>query len=70
MAIAALALGVVGVFTIWFLFGIPCAVLAIVLGVLAKDRADHRRGMALAGIWLGVAGLLLFAGLIALELTS
>jgi len=70
MAVAALVLGVLGVFTIWFLLGIPCAVLAIVLGVLAKDRAAHRRGMALAGIWLGVAGLALFAGLIALELAS
>ena len=74
IAIAALVLGIVGLALFCLRYvSIPCGVLAIIFGVIGKNKAKQgapHGGMALAGIILGAISLLLFvlvlAGLAAL----
>lgn len=62
MAIASLVLGIVSTlsfcgFHVGAFLGLPCAILAIVFGFIAKGKANRQegggRGMAIAGIILG-----------------
>lgn len=57
-AIAAMVLGIISIplFCIWYI-SIPCAILAIIFGVLAVKSS--RKGMAIAGIATGATGLVL-----------
>lgn len=58
LAIAAMVLGIVSIvfFCVWYI-SIPCAVLAIIFGILALKST--RRGMAIAGISTGAVGFVL-----------
>ena len=66
---AALVLGIIAVLTSWFGLGALLGIAAIILGALGlgkvKRREASNRGSAIAGIVLGVLGLVLLAGLIA-----
>ncbi|BAM03209.1 DUF4190 domain-containing protein [Phycisphaera mikurensis] len=59
LAIASLALGIVGLVTACFLVGVPIGVVAVVLGVVALFRVGRPgqraggRGLAVAGVVLG-----------------
>ena len=59
MAIAALVLSIVSLvlFCIWFV-SIPCAIVAIVLGIVARGKAGRGeasgKGMATAGMVIGI----------------
>ena len=67
-AVASLILGIAGLvlflvagFGLLFILNLPCSVLAWILGVQAKRKVDRgetteRRGMAQAGIALGIIG--------------
>jgi hypothetical protein len=67
MAVAALALGIVGVVSglvpFFFLVSLPCGVLAFVFGCVSWRRANVRgvpgRGMARTGVVLGVVAVAL-----------
>ena len=72
MAIASLVLGIVSIVTgccIYYL-SIPCAILAIVFGVIVLRKNEGGRGMCIAGIICGAVGILLsilliiFAGIL------
>jgi Domain of unknown function (DUF4190) len=61
-AIAALVLGIVGL----FIFGFIAGVIAIILAVLARKEIDADpslggRGLATAGLVLGIIGVVLWA---------
>lgn len=61
-AIAALVLGIVSIFA----FGFIAGVIAIILGVLARKEIDADpslggRGLATAGLVLGIIGIVLWA---------
>lgn len=64
MAIGALVLGILGTITCLipglFMYGIPMAALALVLGILGRKGAAAKQqptGLATAGIVLGAVGL-------------
>jgi hypothetical protein len=64
LAIAAMVLGIVALVLSCFWFvSIPCAILAVVFGVIGKSRADRGeasgRGMAIAGITCGIVALVI-----------
>ena len=56
-AVASLVLGIVGIVFGFYLVGLPCAVVGLVLGILAKRQ--HAGGIATAGIVLCAVGLAL-----------
>lgn len=58
LAIAAMVLGIVSLvlFCIWYI-SIPCAILAIIFGILSLKST--KRGMAIAGISTGATGFVL-----------
>lgn len=58
LAIAAMVLGIVSLvlFCIWYI-SIPCAILAIIFGILSLKST--KRGMAIAGITTGAIGFVL-----------
>ncbi len=58
LAIAAMVLGIVSIvfFCVWYI-SIPCAILAIIFGILSIKST--RRGMAIAGISTGAVGFVL-----------
>ena len=64
LSIAAMVLGIVSVVLccIWYL-SIPCAILAIVFGIIGKKRDG--RGMAIAGLVLGIIAIALYGLLVA-----
>ena len=70
MAIASMVLGIVSLvlFCIWWL-AIPCAILAVILGVVARGKASRGeaegRGMATAGIICGAVAIMLAVLLLA-----
>ncbi|MGI9456034.1 MAG: DUF4190 domain-containing protein [Aeoliella sp.] len=74
LAIASMVLGIVSLvlFCLWYV-SVPCAIIAVVLGLVArgkvKDGTGGGGGMAMAGIVCGAIAillvLLLFAGLLA-----
>jgi hypothetical protein len=67
MAISSLVLGIVGLLTCGYTFFIA-PVLAVVLGVKARRQirtsGQQGDGMALAGIIMGVIGLVISAGIV------
>ena len=56
MAVASLVLGIISVVLccVWF-FSLPCAIIGLILGIVAKARGTG--GMAVAGLILSVCGL-------------
>lgn len=56
-AVASLVLGIVGLVFGFYLVGLPCAVVGLILGILAKRQ--HAGGIATAGIVLCAVGLAL-----------
>lgn len=70
LGVAALVLGILAILTFFTLVGgVLFGLLAIVLGLVGRGRAKRGEatngGMALAGVILGVLGLLIVAGLFA-----
>lgn len=69
LGVAALVLGILAFFTGVFFVGAALGVAAIVLGVLGRGRAKRGEatngGMALAGIILGVIGILMTVAVVA-----
>ena len=63
LSITSMILGIVAVVLccIWYL-SIPCAILAIIFGIIGKKRDG--RGMAIAGLVLGIIAIALY-GLLA-----
>lgn len=75
MAITALVLGVLALLFCWTVVGgILFGLVAIIVGFIASRRAKRgiarRRGMAVAGIVLGLIGLLLWTGLVAVGVST
>ncbi len=71
LGVAALVLGILAVVTsITVVGGIVLGLIAVVLGAVGRGRVRRREadngGMALTGIILGVVGILISAGIIAL----
>jgi hypothetical protein len=69
MAITALVLGILAVLLCWTVIGgLLFGLLAVVLGAVASSRAKRRvaagRGLAIAGILLGLLGLVLSVAVI------
>lgn len=66
--VTALVLGIIGVLTSWFLIGVLPGVLAVVFGWLGRSRAKRReatnRGMATAGIVLGLVAIVVWIAFI------
>ena len=68
-AVAAMVLGIISIPTaiIWFV-GIPLGILAIVIGNMALTDARRmgyvNKGQAKAGIWCGIAGIVLAVGIV------
>lgn len=64
MGIAALVLGIVGLLLSWIPFVWVASILAIVFGAIGAKRAKAgqatNRGMALWGMWLGIAAVILW----------
>lgn len=58
LAIAAMVLGIVSIvlFCVWYI-SMPCAILAIVFGILSIK--SNKKGMAIAGISTGAIGFVL-----------
>src|SRR6185437_14399535 len=63
MPVASLVLGIIGTVLSWhpllMFLGVPCAILAIVFGIMSRKRlaAEQRpTGMATAGLVLGIVG--------------
>lgn len=68
MSVASMVCGICAVvFLAWLPLSIPCAIVALVLGIIAKNK-NGRDGMAVAGIVLGAVAVFLgvvVAGIIA-----
>lgn len=56
LSIASMVLGIVSVvlFCIWYI-SVPCAILAIIFGIVGKKKGG--KGMAIAGLVLGIVAL-------------
>ncbi len=56
LSIASMVLGIISVvlFCIWYI-SIPCAILAIIFGVIGKNKGA--KGMAIAGLVLGIVAI-------------
>ncbi|MEH7387299.1 DUF4190 domain-containing protein [Bacillus sp. JJ1521] len=60
MAVAALVLGIIGLFFAWIpLLGYVMPVLAIIFGVIERNN-EEKRAMALSGLILGIISLVIF----------
>lgn len=59
LSIASMVLGIVSVVLccLWYV-SLPCAILAIIFGVIGKKRDG--RGMAIAGLVLGIVAIALY----------
>ena len=58
ISVAALVLGIVSVVFCWNpLLGIPCGILGLVFGIIGRNKSKN--GMALAGLILGIIGLVI-----------
>ena len=58
LAIAAMVLGIISIPLFWeFMISIPCAILAIIFGILAIKSS--KKGLAIAGIATGATGFIL-----------
>ena len=57
MAVASLILGILSLVLVWVPFvNLACGVLAIILGVLARKKQPEKKGMAVAGLVMGIIG--------------
>lgn len=57
-AVASMVLGIIALVLFWiFYFSIPCAILAIIFGILSIKSS--RKGMSIAGITTGAIGFVL-----------
>lgn len=63
MPVASLVLGIIGTLLSWhpfmMLLGVPCAILAIIFGIMSRKRLAAQQqptGMATAGLVLGIVG--------------
>lgn len=74
LGIAALVLGILSIPTAFILIGPVLAILAIIFGAVGLSRVKKRqatnKGVALAGLLTGIAGLILFGVLAAFVLGS
>jgi hypothetical protein len=74
-AVAAMVLGIISIPTaiIWFV-GIPLGILAIVIGNMALTDARRmgyvNTGQAKAGIWCGIAGIVIAIGIIVVAVAT
>lgn len=60
MAIAALILGICSLVFSWVPFlGIGCGIAATILGGIGKGKNPDKRGMAIAGLVMGIIGIVL-----------
>lgn len=60
MAIAALILGICSLVFSWVPFlGIGCGIAATILGAIGKGKNPDKRGMAIAGLVMGIIGIVL-----------
>lgn len=59
LSIASMILGIVSVVLccVWYI-SVPCSVLAIIFGIIGKKKGG--RGMAIAGLVLGIIALALY----------
>lgn len=70
LALFSLLLGLAACFTsMVYYIGIPCAVSAIVLAILSKNRKGRFEGKAVAGLCLGISGVCLTLFFFAMMLT-
>ena len=75
LAVTSMILGIISLlcFCAWYI-SIPLAIIAIVLGVIAKNQADRGqaggRGMAVAGLVLGSIGVLLAIIMVVIYFTA
>ena len=68
LSIAAMVLGIIAVILFCYPFiSIPCAILAIIFGVIGKKQGG--KGMGIAGLVLGIVALALY-GLMVLGVLS
>ena len=67
-AIASLVLGIISIIRFCQPFVLPCAILALVFGLIAKKKKQN--GMATAGIILGAISLIIDAVIVALIVIS
>ena len=60
LSIASMVLGIISVvlFCIWYI-SIPCAILAIIFGIIGMKKGG--RGMGIAGLVLGIVALAILA---------
>jgi hypothetical protein len=79
VATAALILGICGILFSFCFIGIPCAIVAVILGYKARNQIDASggrlggRGLAIAGLvmgWIGVAINALFIVLVIIGAVS
>jgi hypothetical protein len=68
MAIAALVCGIVGVFLLEVILG-PLAIIFGAIGLRRANAGGPNRGMAAAGLALGILDVVLFVALIAISST-
>lgn len=69
MAIAALVLGIVGLFLSWTVVLVILSILAVIFGVIGRNKARREPGlggggMAMAGIITGAIGILIALAII------
>lgn len=73
IAVAAFVCGLIGLFSSWLVFGVILSVLGIIFGVIGKRQADERggqgSGLALAGLIMGVIGVVILIALIIIGAT-
>lgn len=60
LSIASMVLGIISIVTFcYFIVSIPCGVLGLIFGIVAKSKGSGGQGMALAGIITSSIGLLI-----------
>lgn len=69
LSIASMVLGIVGLVCCCFWYiAIPCSILAIIFGILGKKKGG--KGMAIAGLVLGIIAIALFIILILIPIIT
>jgi heme/copper-type cytochrome/quinol oxidase subunit 2 len=75
MAVAALVLGIIGLLFSWTVFLGIVAVLAVIFGVLGRNRAKREPavgggGMALAGLICGIIGVIIAVAILIIGIVA
>ena len=68
MGVAALVLGIVGMFTCWTVIGAVLSILALIFGIIGVKRPG--KGMAIAGIVLGALGIIIAIAVAAITIMA